>query len=743
MKYYKTLFTVYLKVNKEGVINYFAVISSIQYNEFRIIIFLKGVYMLTTRMKKAMTLILKADGYITLKHIADKIGVSTRTLLRELDSLEQWISIHDGQLIKKKGSGLKVSGDSGEKDRLLNLLEASESEVILSPIQRSVIIRGELLKAEEPLKLYSLATELDVVESTISGDLLSIESWFEGYGLTLVRRQGLGVLLKGNEKARRKAIVSLLYDQIPIIDFMDFIRLEKQSVKTSDDIRRRINKSLFGLLDIDHIHTVAMLIKNIGLEMGFSYADNAFMALTLRFCVTLKRQDHWGQQLLDYKERDALKKDPVYKAFRHGLEDHKGTLFLEMPEEELLYLVMHIKGSKRREAKYDSRISMIEDFKIIQLAKEFVLAVEEETGIYLSDNEELIFGLVKHLRPAIYRMKMELDFINPLMMEIKAMYPKLFIAIRKCASLIESKEGVIVPDDEIAYLATHIGAVIQKEDRDVIKKFQVVVACMYGIGASQLLLANIKRNFRNIDIVNVVSVMDYKLNPVDFQEVDLIISTLEMDTGDIPCIVVNPLINQEDVQKITGFLRNFKSRHVEYGDMASIHFREKLLNLQAYNDILLKITEHFEYDHDIAVKDMAGVIEYASGSIAKDHSEKQLIKEAFVVREEKGSTILSKKGMLLLHCRADVACMVSLKMFQLKAPIMIDHNGEQQPITTIVVMIGPSSMNQKVLDVLSEISRCIITSDFAELILKGENQKVERELHRILDAYYQKLVTSA
>ncbi len=154
------------------------------------------------------------------------------------------------------------------------------------------------------------------------------------------------------------------------------------------------------------------------------------------------------------------------------------------------------------------------------------------------------------------------------------------------------------------------------------------------------------------------------------------------------------------------------------------------------------IIDNFEYEHAISAPDMAGVIEYASGSIAKTIEDKEKLIKGFASREEKGSTILSKKGMLLLHCRADVSCHVGLKMFQLSEPIMIEHLESEQPISTIVVMVGPAVIHQKVLDVLSEISRCIITSRFADLILLGEDRSVEGELHRILDDFYQKLATS-
>lgn len=697
--------------------------------------------MLTTRMKRTIKIMLDSEGFITLSQIAKHLNVSTRTLLRELDDVQDWIEQHDGQMLKKKGKGIEVLGDVGERNRLKQELESEKSEMIYTPEERGLIIRAKMLATYEPTKLFALTSYLGVTESTIANDLLMLEPWFEGYNIRVVRRPGLGILLDGDEKAVRKAIVSLVYEHIQVVEFMDYISTDEQKMFDVNTIKATIEKPIYELLEIHYLKEISDMLRYIEDQMGYHFADNAIVALVIRIAATLKRTSMWGSKLIDGQRRVKLQKDKIFKLLSKWVDQTDVESISGLPMEEILYLTMHIKGAKLRETTENNKISMIEDFRTIQLVKEFILEVERETGIYLIDNEALMVGLVKHLRPALYRMQMDLDIINPLLHEIKDMYPKLFLAISQCKKVIEDREGVLVPEDEVAYLATHIGAVIQKEHREIVKKFQVILACVHGIGASQLLVANIERNFKNIDIIKVVSVMDYKMSLVDVREADLIISTVPIETDGLPCVVVNPILKEEDIQVIANHLKTYRISDNTADKQKSKHLREKLNTLNQYSQIMLNILEHYSFE-EIVASSLNDVINYVSDQISVDSDEKKILTKAFEAREEKGSTILSKKGMLLLHCRAEIQKDVCLKIVRLKEPIQVESYHVAHNISTIVVMVGPLSLNQKVLNVLSEVSRSIITSNFSDMIIGQKVEQVEIELNNILDKYYEKQVLS-
>jgi len=698
--------------------------------------------MLTSRLKKSISIILESEDYITIKDIADEVGVSSRTILRELDDVQNWLVGKGADLEIKKGSGLTLKLEDEMRDRLIRELYMEDSEIIYTPTDRQVIIRAQLLKYNEPTKLYTLAYQLCVTESTIGADIANLELWFLQYNIKVIKRPGLGIMLDGDEIAKRKAIVALIYEHFHMVDLIEMVTLKPLQKLVMKNLKQQIDKSILELLDVDSLGDIKELISRFEIEMGYEFSDNAFIALIIRFAITLNRQGFWGDIYIDEKAKKEMISDKIYVTLLQLIKTFNHSKFEDLNRDELIYLAIHLKGAKLRETGDYNKISMIEDFKVIQLAKEFIHRVELETGIYLVDNEKLLVGLVKHLRPSLYRLKMNLDIINPLVDEIKMMYPKLFQTVQLCASVIEEREGVIVTEDEVAYLATHIGAVIEKEHREIVKKYQVVIACLYGIGASQLLVSEIERHFNNIQIVRVISVIDYNFDAIDFSNIDLVITTVPISGLDIPNVVVNSLIKESDIKRINEALAHYKPRQVTNKATNTLMIKDKFAVLNEYGKIMTQIYDNFTYDSGVRLKNMVSVIDFISKSIADDKAESIALKRAFIDREEKGSTILMKKGMQLLHCRADIKKGVCLKVVQLTEPIIVESNEVLTPVDTIMVMVGPVLLNQKVLEVLSEISRYIIAKDFADIIKSATEDDVRMMLNSILDKFYQKIVMS-
>lgn len=696
--------------------------------------------MLTSRMKKVIRILLKNQDYITIASIAGEIEVSTRTILRELDDVQQWVEDNGGYIEKKKGRGLKfIPGESGAKE-LGQLLAETKSEIIYTPEDRKMIIRAKLLQFDEPTKLFALTRLLNVTESTISNDLDGLTSWFNNYNLQVIKKPGLGIMIEGSETGKRKAIVALIYEHFHMNELIQVI---SKRTATSNDLfsmEGKINSALLDLLDISSASEVHEFILAFEQEMGYQFADNGFIALAIRFGVTLKRMKFWGQIDVDESLMDSLNKDKVLQFFNQYLRENPDHALNRLPYKEMVYLAMHVKGTKLRDTGNYNKISMIEDFKVIQLVKDFIERTEAETGVYLSDNEQLLIGLVKHLRPSIYRIKMDLDIINPLVAEIKTMYPKLFKAVKKSVQIIEEKEHIEIPDDEIAYLATHVGALIHKNSRSQVKKYRVVVACMYGIGASSFLVAQIKKNFPNIVINDVVSVMDEQIMSIDEDQVDLLISTVPLTAVNVPYVLIDPILKPKDVTMINNKLESLVPSSALSKLKKNINLRERMIAFNEYSSLILKFMDNFKYSKEDNLHSIRDMIAFVSEDLSESQEEKAALSKAFIQREEKGSTILSKKGMILLHCRAEISKEIALRIIHLNETMFIRKEDRKVPINDIIVMVAPVVLNQKMLEILSEISRQIITEGYAEVIKTSDQTEIEGRLNIILEKFYENVV---
>lgn len=146
------------------------------------------------------------------------------------------------------------------RDSLLTKLYSEKSDVIYTPEERQVILKAEMLKMAEVTKIYSLTVLLDVTEGTISNDLQQIEPWFAQYDLCIVRRPGLGILLEGNEMAKRKAIVNLIYEHFHFVDLFDLMTQSRQKKLNISEFKKYINHSILDLLHLESLTYIKDLI---------------------------------------------------------------------------------------------------------------------------------------------------------------------------------------------------------------------------------------------------------------------------------------------------------------------------------------------------------------------------------------------------------------------------------------------------------------------------------------------------
>ena len=145
--------------------------------------------------------------------LAERLGVSTKTVSRELPAVAEALKPYGLDLSRKKGAGFSIDGGAEAMASLKEFL-GQVNDKTFTPEERRSIIVSQLLPNQEPVKLFTLASLLGVTDGTISKDLDRLESWFKGHGLKLVRKPGLGVYIEGKEASIRQAIVAYIYENV-------------------------------------------------------------------------------------------------------------------------------------------------------------------------------------------------------------------------------------------------------------------------------------------------------------------------------------------------------------------------------------------------------------------------------------------------------------------------------------------------------------------------------------------------
>lgn len=696
---------------------------------------------LTFRSKKIILLLLEEDDYITVGNIALCINVSTRTVLRELIYIENWLSKNEIFLEKKKGIGVRIKIEQNESNKLRDCISMEKADMTHSPEQRLTLLKIELLKTQGITKLYSLTRLLDVTESTISSDIDKLVIWMKKYGLKVIKKPGLGIYVEGKEIAFRSALIALIYEQFHEAELINIIfRQEKDNINY-ELIKYRMSQDLLDIVDIKNIEIIDKLLHNIEKQFNVQFADNSYIALVLRISITIHRCKE-GNFI---NGNDDLKvdtpKDKLYVLVKEWLISHTDPLQFLIPDEEIKYMVIHIKGAEVQEKHNKNHGQDGEEQKIKDLVKEVIFIAERETGIYLEDNEKFVQGLVGHLRTAMYRIRMHLDIMNPLLEDIKIMYPDLFRIAGICAKFIEENEDINIPDDELAYLAAHIGAAVKEQKSNTIQLYHAVVVCTNDIGAAHLLVSEIEQVFPNIQISSIISVMDMDITQLAQKNIDLIITTVDLQITEIPYILVNTILNEADKQQIRDILENFLPENMNYGRIKTAQLDDKLNKLKHYSNYLLQILHNFLYIEQIAVKKLSDLNHFFCQSLMNRSEDRIKLEKDLKNIEKKGSAILSQKGIVLYHCKSEVVKELGITTLRLKNSInsMLKDN-EKEKADTFIFLSMPLTIDSYAMEILNEVTRRIISGDFAMVLKQCGKEEVTIELNMILDNLIQNKV---
>ncbi|PTX17454.1 transcriptional antiterminator, BglG family [Halanaerobium congolense] len=694
---------------------------------------------ISSRTKKIIKILIENDDYIVTDQIAEKLDVSSRTILRELKKVEKWLQKNKILLEKKKGTGIRLECSLDEKRRVKELLEFESVDKYYSPAERRMIILAELLKDQRPNKLYAFTRVLNVSEATVSNDLDEIEKWLQDYKLKLVRKPGLGVYLKGKEREIRKASINLLYQNFDLEEIL--LLLQDKYSEKEQSLRKTISKNrLLNLIGLDTINLLDSYIKELETKMDYKLADDSYAALMVHLAIALKRIKEGDQITIEQKLLEKIRNNDEFLIAKNLVSSIADAFNVEIPEAEVAYVTMHLMGSKGRGGIYNDEISMTDDYHLVYLTRKMIEKAEIELGIYLEDDEELLIGLVRHLEPTINRIKLNLDIRNPLLAEIKEKYGELFQVSKKCAAILAAEEKIDVPDSEAAYIAMHLGSAVERK-RKPQQKYRAAVACTSGIGASRLLASRLSKEFENIEITSLISTLDFDNQVIKDLNLDLIISTVAIPKSEIPVIVVNPLLNEKQQQEINDFLLNHQAKNQQ--NNKKITLKEKLEMINNYNQGILEVLNNFQLINSYHYKTVDKLIEDAAQFLTNSQRQKREIEKDLTLREEKGSTVLKHNQIMLLHCQSSAVRELYFAVIRPdKSFEIITEAGEKTVIEIVIVMAAPIKGSTQGREVLSEISHLLIENqDFIDAVKTGSSEEIYYGLSEHFDYFLQQKST--
>jgi len=446
-----------------------------------------------------------ANDYISISKLSSLLNVSTRTVNRDLKNLSY---LPYSLSLESSSKGIKIVGDKTDIGRFRNDLNNSKV-AYSSKEERKKLLIIELLRSSEVKKLVYYASMFDVSEATISNDLKSIEDFFIENNLELIAKAGYGVKVRGSEKSYRLALAKIMHDSINAIPYLNYINIYDEK-RILNEIFNYHN-GIMNLLNRDILKRILSVFNSNIHELNLDdFAQSSYIGLIIHLTIAIKRIID-KEELENNQEVIAnIKDDQEFLKAKELATLLELEFNIVIPEIEIAFIAIHLKA-----AKSNINLNQEIDDNLIFLVREMLEELEEPYLSKLKDDDVLIRGLSVHLKPAIIRIKNNMAIYNPLKDEVKKNYPEVYNQAFRISRVLEQKFQKVISEGEIAFIAIHLGAAIERKDQKIQESTEIKVGiiCSSGFGLSSLLLARIKKIVDTKVRLKNISVNDFINKP--------------------------------------------------------------------------------------------------------------------------------------------------------------------------------------------------------------------------------------
>lgn len=463
-------------------------------------------------------LLLDQNGWVTAASLSDHMGVSVRTVKNYISELNSTYA----SLIESSSSGYRIDTEKAAK-----LLNDTSQHIPQTNKERSSYVAIRLLRSPETLSLYDLCDELYISMSTLRTVMKRTRRMLEQYNLIL-STSGDNVEIRGEERNRRRMLSSIIFDESQLSFFnMDALQ------------------DSFEEIDIDYIIETVNLIL-----FAHKYFINDFALFNVVLHITIAVDRHLKPHtVFNYSDiRSLLPDNPIYDLAQElcdELENYFDIRFHQAELEDIAFLLYTSISSLMIDDINESHLAKYVGDECISLVDSMFTKLQDDYGVSL-ESEEFRARFALHIRGLLLRRKTKHYNHNPLTDSIKTSCPLIYDAAVSLSSVIDSNDTYPpIIDDEIAYIAFHIGNYLE-EQQAAKSHIRIVLNCPTYYDMSTTLKQKLMERFHNdIIIANITSNEPQLSESLD--DADLILSTIPLQGAiHVPSITINPFLTSTD-----------------------------------------------------------------------------------------------------------------------------------------------------------------------------------------------------
>lgn len=460
----------------------------------------------------------------TASELAKQMKVSSKTIYHDLQVIEPVLSEHFITIKRQPRIGITLVGDLDEPQALLREIQ-QQAVVPDNDHDRVTYILTQLLKARDFITVDTLANQLFIGAKTIERNLQQLELQLATQHITLDHHPKRGIRLVASEQQKRRLLFRLLSTFWG--DHWSVKPNKKHNIVSYQELTDNT------LLPTSLVKKLITIVSDFVDEQNLSLSDYAFQSLVIHLAIAIQRVRD-GNPIKNAQHATPQIGNQQLEHATKLAQRLNQTLDVQLPVEEISYIQIHLVAATAGGVHLELTSVDTPAFgELKDLLKDF------------GYDQQLLVGLTVHLESAIKRLKVNATISNPFMASIKQNYTQAFDEALKLAKYYKQHEQIEMNDDEVAYLALHLEAFLERQ-RLVSNQLNVVIVCSTGLGSAQLLAAKVRKTFPQLKIRGVWSIQD--LQHHEMTDVDLIISTIQIQVDNVPTVIVSPLLEDNEVQ---------------------------------------------------------------------------------------------------------------------------------------------------------------------------------------------------
>ncbi|EAF2296918.1 PRD domain-containing protein [Listeria monocytogenes] len=404
----------------------------------------------------------------------------------------------------------------------------SESDVT----ERKSKLLLELIKnSTKGVDLFELADILYISEVTLKKDIQQLKNELKEAGVKIVISKDR-IKLIGKERAKRKYMISLLYEE--------------------GGYRESIKSRIQEMIEFVSIDKLQNIVKEVLAQESITTNQYSMMNIVLHYAISIVRIQQ-GNTLIETQKtliRKHSKEYEISKKIAKILSEEYQIHFSEAETKQLGLLYVGLQNEQSANANH-GELDQFVDKKIIDALK-IVLANVEETYLIDLQNEQLFIKLAIHVQSLYYRSRYKAYTRNLSLLDIKTSYPVTFDIAVYISSLLQEKLAIDFNEDEISFIALHIGSFLESENRDYIRlEIGLLVDDYHDLRTN--MLKKLRARFENEATIELIENEDYEEN------FDIILTTnRDVALEKAGSIFIHPLLTTKDIKKITSRIQTKK-----------------------------------------------------------------------------------------------------------------------------------------------------------------------------------------